>query len=210
MSQAAILEKLTQPEKAAQLLDDLAKSGPLAPELALKLAEIRLGEGNPAAAMALLDGITGLTGDQLAAQQYLQAKVNLAEGKTAEAEKLLSGIKSPSSQIAADVVTLRGDALVRQKDLSEAERVLEDFIEKSPNSSALDGPFMLLDQVYAAQGVASGAELKRWAADTSAPAGPSSRSSSWRKARLATAKSSAVANSSVSFYKRRLLILSGG
>ncbi len=28
---------------------------------------------------------------------------------------------------------------------------------------------MLLDQVYAAQGVASGAELKRWAADTSAP-----------------------------------------
>ncbi len=169
LSQAAILEKLGQPDKAAQLLDDLAKNGPLAPELALKLAEIRLGEGNAAAAHTLLDGISGLNGDQLAAQQYLLAKVNLAEGKTAEAEKLLSEIKSPSSQIAADVVTLRGDALVRQQDLSEAERVLEDFLEKNPNSPALDGPFLLLDRVYAAQGAASGAELKRWAGDTAAP-----------------------------------------
>ncbi|GAT33939.1 TolA-binding protein [Terrimicrobium sacchariphilum] len=169
LSQAAILEKLNQPAKAAQLLDNLAKNGPLAPELALKLAEIRLGDGNPQAAADLLNSSTGLAGDQLAAQQYLLAKVNLAQGKTAEAEKLLSAIKSPSSQIAADVVTLRADALVRQKDLSEAERVLEDFIEKSPNSAVLDGPFLLLDRVYASQGAASGAELKRWAADTTAP-----------------------------------------
>ncbi|MBN8711012.1 MAG: tetratricopeptide repeat protein [Verrucomicrobia bacterium] len=169
LSQAAIQEKLNKPEKAAQLLDDLAAKGPLAPQLALKLAEIRLGNGDPAAAMEILKGISGLSGDQLAAQQYLLAKVNLAQGKTSEAEKLLSDIKSPSSQIAADVVTLRGNALVQQKDFSEAERVLEDFIEKSPNSSALDGPFLLLDQVYAAQGAASGAELKRWAEDSTAP-----------------------------------------
>ncbi len=169
LSQTVLLERLNKADKAAQLLDDVAKKGPLPAELSLKLAEIRLGEGNPAAALDLLGGISGLTGDSLAAQQYLQAKVNLALGKTADAEKVLSAIKSPSQQIAADVVTLRGDALLQQKDYSEAERVLEDFIEKNPNSAALDGPFLLLDRVYAAQGAASGAELKRWAADGNAP-----------------------------------------
>ncbi len=206
LSQAAILEKLGQPEKAAQLLDDCAKSGPLAPELALKLAEVRLGEGNAAAAHTLLDGVSGLAGDQLAAQQYLLAKVNLAEGKTAEAEKILAEIKSPSSQIAADVVTLRGDALVRQKDFGEAERVLEDFLEKNPNSPALDGPFLLLDRVYAAQGAASARSSSAGRRIHPLRPAPSSPFFSWPKARRATARSSAVASSSASFYRRLPLV----
>ena len=138
--------------------------------LAGLLAEARRGD---AARQALAAAQAETPGDLLW-KRYIEGRLLLLDGKSAEAiavfeEMTKSGdaAKSPdhlSENLLVAATLAMTDARVALSGSEVADRVLESFISKYPESAYLELAFARLDQIYAAQKNPPESELQKWAA----------------------------------------------
>ena len=131
----------------------------------MELAEIRLKAGDASGTINVLSSVEGFSPKQQQRATYLIARSLLESGKAADAEHKLKTIKDPPAWLAADIAVALAECRLQQDDVGEADKIMETYIEENSRLPGLPAAFAALDRVYAHEGAASSAELRRWAAD---------------------------------------------
>ena len=160
-----MLVALGRVSEAAEALATFLEGNPSSSEAALELAEIRLKAGDASGTINVLSSIEGFSPKQQQRATYLTAQSLLESGKPADAEDKLKTIKDPPAWLAADIAVALAECRLQQNDVAEADKIMETFIEENSRLPGLPAAFAALDRVYAHEGAASSAELRRWAAD---------------------------------------------
>jgi tetratricopeptide (TPR) repeat protein len=164
---AKMLCALGRSSEAAEALSALLKRKPASPgDAALELAQIRLNANDNAGALSVLSSVEGFSPEQQQHATYLTARALLASGEPAEAEEKLKEIKDPPAPLASGLAVALAECRLRQDEAGDAERIIEAFIEENSRLPGLPEAFEALDRIYAQEGAASSAELRRWAADS--------------------------------------------
>ncbi|MGB7794572.1 MAG: tetratricopeptide repeat protein [Terrimicrobiaceae bacterium] len=162
---AKMLVALGRVSEAAEALSTFLEGNPSSSEAALELAEIRLKAGDASGTINVLSSVEGFSPKQQQRATYLIARSLLESGKAADAEHKLKTIKDPPAWLAADIAVALAECRLQQDDVGEADKIMETFIEENSRLPGLPMAFAALDRVYAHEGAASSAELRRWAAD---------------------------------------------
>jgi tetratricopeptide (TPR) repeat protein len=162
---AKMLVALGRISEATEALSTFLEGNPSSSEAALELAEMRLKAGDPSGTINVLSSIEGYSPKQQQRATYLIARSLLELGKPADAEQKLKTIKDPPAWLAADIAVALAECRLQQNDVGEADRIMETFIEENSRLPGLPTAFAALDRVYAREGAASSAELRRWAVD---------------------------------------------
>jgi len=164
---ARMLCALGRTSEASESLSAFLKRNPASPgNAALELAQIRLAAGDNAGALSVLSSAEGLSPEQQQHATYLTARAWLASGEPAKAEEKLKEIKDPPASLAANLAVALAECRLRQDEAGDAERIMETYIEENSRLPGLPDAFAALDRIYAHEGAASSAELRRWAADS--------------------------------------------
>ncbi len=163
---AKMLDALGRASEAANALSEFLEKNPSSSDAALELAEIRLEVRDGAGAIAALSSVGSFSPRQQQDAAFLNARALLESGEPAKAEEKLRTIKDPPARLAASVAVALAESRLQQKDAGEAEKIMESFVEENAPLPDLPAAFAALDRVYAYEGAASSAELRRWAADS--------------------------------------------
>ncbi|MEO7318765.1 MAG: tetratricopeptide repeat protein [Chthoniobacteraceae bacterium] len=155
-------------DDAITVLDEYVRTNPRATTARLRLAgllaEARKGE----AARKVIAGLQAEAPGDLLWQKYIEGRLLLLDGKSAEAIAVFEDVtKSPehlSENLLVAATLAMTDARVALSGNEVADRVLESFISKNPESAWLELAFARLDQIYAAQKSPPEGELQKWAA----------------------------------------------
>ena len=167
---ARMLSALGRRSEAAKVLSKLVKSNPAASgNAALELAQIHLDVKDHAGALSALSSAEGLSPEQQQQATFLAARALLTAGQVAEAEQKLKEIKDPPARLAALLAVTLAECRLQQEDAADAERIMEGFIAENSRLPGLPEAFEALDRIYAHEGAASSAELRRWAGDSRNP-----------------------------------------
>ena len=176
---AESLQATGRAEDAMAVLDSFVRANPRATTARLRLAgllaEARKGD---AAQAALAVAQAELPGDLLW-KKYVEGRLLLLDGKFAgalavfeEMTKSEDAAKPPehlSENLLVATTLGMTDARIALSGNEVADRVLESFISKFPNSPYLELVFGRLDQVYAGEKNPPEGELQKWAADSEKP-----------------------------------------
>jgi tetratricopeptide (TPR) repeat protein len=164
---AKMLDALGRTPEAAEVLSTFLNRNPSSrAEAALALAKIRLEAGDNPGVMSVLSSVEGFSTEQQQHATFLTARAMLASGEPEKAEENLKEIKDPPAVLAASLAVALAECRLRQNEAGDAERIMETFIEENSRLPGLPEAFAALDRVYAHEGAASSAELRRWAADS--------------------------------------------
>jgi tetratricopeptide (TPR) repeat protein len=162
---AKMFSALGRTSEAAEGLSAFLRENSSSNEVAMELAEILLKIGNGSGTIDVLSSRRGLSPRQQQYSAYLTARALLDSGDFVKAEEALKTIKDPPAWLAADVAVALAECRLQQEDAGDADKILESFIEENSRLPRLAVAFAALDRIYAQEGAASSAELRRWAGD---------------------------------------------
>lgn len=160
---ARMLVVLDRTPEALSILSKRVDGFPKDEAAALELASQSLDANDLATATKALAGVQS----ESARANYLRGRVLLSQGEVSQASAVLNLISEKPARLAAGIAITKAECAIRLKELEEAEKTLESFIEDNAALPGLAPVFAALDRVYGAQTSASSTELRRWAADGS-------------------------------------------
>lgn len=161
---SVLLQALGRVDESEAILVRLLEKNGSDTEVLLALAESRLINGQPQKTLDLLDHAKIPSASEATAS-FFRARALAQLGRAEESEQVLEGIQDPPPALTGEITIARVENEIAKKDLSNAEKILEQFIDENPRLPALEPLFVELDRVYSLQGAASGAELRRWSED---------------------------------------------
>lgn len=160
-------------DDAIAVLDGYVRANPRATTARLRLAGLLVDTKKIAAAQAMLATVHAESPGDLFWKKYLDGRLLLLDGKPADAiaifeemTKSADPAKPPedlSENLLVATTLAMTDARVALSGNEVADRVLESFISKFPDSAYLELVFSRLDQIYASQKNPPEGELQKWA-----------------------------------------------
>jgi TolA-binding protein len=168
LGEAETLQALSRTPEAAAVLENVVRETPKNIAARLRLAGLYIELKKVKRARALLDLITPTEPGDLKWKQYLEGRALLAEGNAAPAlaifEEIINQPRDASDGLLAAATLGAGEARIIVRDYDSADKPLETFIWRHPDSAWLEIVFRRLDQIYAQQEHPGENELQKWAA----------------------------------------------
>ncbi len=155
-------------DDAIAVLGAFVGGNPRAVTARLRLAGLLVEARKVEAARAALAAAQPQAPGDLLWKRYVEGRLLLIEGKAAEAfaafEEITKAPEHLSENLLVAATLATTDARVALSGNEVADRVLESFISKYPESAYLELAFARLDLIYAAQKNPPEGELQKWAA----------------------------------------------
>lgn len=168
LGEAEALQALGRTPEAVAVLEGVVSSAPENITANLRLASFYVELQKVKKARALLEKVEPVTAGDRKWKQYLQGRALLAEGNAAPAlaifEELINQPRDVSEGLLAAATLASGEARAVVRDYDSADKPLETFIWRYPESAWLEVIFRRLDQIYARQEHPGESELQKWAA----------------------------------------------
>ncbi len=168
LGEAEALQALGRTPEAAVILESVVSAAPENRTVQLRLAGFYVELQKIKKARALLDKLAPTTPSEAKWKQYLQGRALLSEGNAAAALPIFEGIigepRDVSDGLLAAATLAAGEARAIVRDYDSADKPLETFIWRHPDSPWLEVVFRRLDQIYARQEHPGESELQKWAA----------------------------------------------
>lgn len=168
LGEAEALQALSRTPEAVTVLEGVVRQAPENITIQLRLASLYVDLQKVKKARALLDTLEPTTASDRKWKQYLQGRALLAEGNAAPAltifEELIDEPRDVSDGLLAAATLGAGEARAIVRDYDSADKPLETFIWRYPESAWLEVVFRRLDQIYARQEHPGESELQKWAA----------------------------------------------
>lgn len=167
IGRSRMLQNLARMDEAMEALQPCLDwpASPLRTTALQELAGLYLNRNDPHAAREILDKTKPETSGEKNRQDLLLARAALLQNENDLALKLLAPLVAQDQEMATESALLHSTALARVGRLQEAEKLLEEFIAKNPNSPRLELIFTALNEAYARSAATSSSELKRWSED---------------------------------------------
>ena len=167
---AESLQATGRADDAAAVLEACVRANPRAVTARLRLAGL-LAEARKSerAREALAEAQPEVPGDLLW-KKYIEGRLLLLEGKAADAAAVFEEITKADEHLSENLLVAATlaltDARIALSGNEVADRVLESFLAKYPESAYLELVFARLDQVYAGEKNPPESELQKWAASS--------------------------------------------
>jgi TolA-binding protein len=168
LGEAECLEALLRVPEAAAILEEVLREAPTNTTVHLRLVGLYIEMQKLKRARTLLETLTPTAPSDVRWKQYLEARAQLAEGHAAPAlaafEAIIEDPSYVSDGLLAAATLGAGEARAIVRDYDSADKPLETFIWRQPESPWLEVVFRRLDQIYARQKHPGESELQKWAA----------------------------------------------
>ena len=165
---AESLQATGRADEAIAALYSYVRENPRAITARLRLASLLADARKGGAAREVLGEAQAEAPGDLLWEKYIEGRLLLLDGKAADAIAVFEDVmKSPehlSESLLVAATLAMTDARVALSGNEVADRVLESFISKFPESAWLELVFARLDQIYAAEKNPPESELQKWAA----------------------------------------------
>ena len=169
IGEARMYNAMQQAPRAAAILKAFLEKKTVSNRVALELAGIQVNTGDAAGVLQSLATLRNASPEQRQLAEYLGARAQIISGDFPAAASRLKGIQDPPADLAAGVAVSLAECSLNLEDTSDAEKILEQFVEENSRLPGLAAVFTALDRVYAADSAASGSELRNWSNDSKNP-----------------------------------------
>ncbi len=166
--EAESLQALGRTAEAAEVLEAVIRDAPQNIAARLRLAGHYVELQKRKRARAILDAVKPVAAGEVKWKRYVDARLQLADGRAASAlpifEDLIQEPSDVSDSLLAAATIGAGEARLQLRGIDAADKPLETFIWRHPESAWLELVFRRLDQIYAQQENPGESELQKWAA----------------------------------------------
>jgi len=167
LGEAESLQALGRTPEAVEVLEVVAREVPQNVTVQLRLASLYVELQKLKRARAILENVQPVTALDVKWKRYVDARQHLADGHAATAlpvfEELVQDPRDVSESLLAAATIGAGEARARLRGYDAADKPLETFIWRHPESPWLELIFRRLDQIYAQQENPGESELQKWA-----------------------------------------------
>jgi outer membrane protein assembly factor BamD (BamD/ComL family) len=157
-----------QTARAIGVLDAFVRENPRATTAQLRLAGLLAEARQAARARAVLASVRAETSGDRLWRRYVEGRLLLLDNHPEEAAAVFAEVTSVKEHLSENLLVAATlavtDARILLSGAEVADRVLEGFIWKYPDSAYLELVFRRLDQVYATEKNPPEGELQKWAA----------------------------------------------
>jgi TolA-binding protein len=168
LGEAEALQALGRTAQAVPVLEAAARAEPRNLAIQLRLAGLQIELQKPKKARALLENLHPVEASDLKWKQYVEGRLLLAEGHAAPALAIFDEVvrepRGLSESLLAGATIGAAEARAILRGYDAADRPLETFIWRYPESPWLEVVFARLDRIYAQQENPAESELQKWAA----------------------------------------------
>lgn len=168
LGEAETLQALNRTPEATTLLESVIHEAPENIPIRLRLAGLYIELQKVKRARAILDTLAPKEPGDVKWKHYLEGRALFTEGNAAPAlaifEDILNQPRDVSDGLLAATTLAAGEARIIVRDYDSADKPLETFIWRHPDSAWLEVVFRRLDQIYARQEHPGESELQKWAA----------------------------------------------
>lgn len=167
LGEAECLQALGRPAAAVEVLEMADKKEPKSNAIRLRLASLLIDLEKGKRARAVLDSVKTSRNDESRWHRYLEGRLMLLEGRASEAmplfDDMLSKTEGMNPHLLAGAALGSSEARIILHGYDIADKPLETFIWRYPESPWLETVFTRLDQIYAEQESPAEGELQKWA-----------------------------------------------
>lgn len=165
------LYALGQIARALERLEILLRKMPDHLPVQLRLASLQIEMRQGDKARRTLAGVRAITPGDVKWKKYIEARLLLLDDQPAPAlvtfEEIVEDKRDLSENLFVGATLGMTEARIEMNGYEAAEKVLESFIWKNPDSAYLELIFQRLDQIYAQQDDPPEGELQKWTRSTS-------------------------------------------
>ncbi len=169
LGRGRMLHALERPDEALEVLLSVAPGSAAGNSARLDAAAILVKLQRQPEAEEVLNSLDDLNRRDDEQRRYLTGLLALDEGKSEQALQIFETLDARNRRTAAAAAIGATEALLRLNRTDDAENLAEAAIDANPRSPLLFEIMAKLGEVYSRQDEPANSELRRWAADKSAP-----------------------------------------